>query len=154
MLADSPALLAGNVNHWFQKDDGKRRMVRSMDGVARAFVSDAFLRLDNEHVAEATFRALEAVKDNSDIEMLSCDVTDRRLYLKFAFPKVEGDVVVGDTVRSGVIVRNSEIGLGSFEVFPFMYRLVCLNGMVTMVKGSHGVRRAYGPPLPNSSHHT
>ena len=23
MLADSPALLAGNVNHWFQKDDGK-----------------------------------------------------------------------------------------------------------------------------------
>ena len=142
MRGDSHDLLMENVNHWLHKkpEEGEvRRMVRSMDGVARAFLSDVFLRLDNEHVAEATFRALEHVKA---IKMLSCEVTDRRLYLKFAFPQTQLDVAVGDAVQSGVLVQNSEIGLGSFDVYPFIYRLECLNGMTRMVKGK-GVKRRH-----------
>ncbi len=143
MLEDSPALLAGNVNHWLHKDGDAptRRMVRTLDGNARAFLSDHFLRLDNEHVAEATFKALEAI--SSELTVLSTEVTDRRLYLKFAFPRTELAVSVGDAVQSGVIVRNSETGLGSFEVYPFVYRLICENGMVRMVKSGDGYRRTH-----------
>lgn len=150
MREDSHALLLENVNHWLHKKpaDGEvRRMVRSMDGVARAFLSDVFLRLDNEHVAEATFRALDGI---DDLSMLSCEVTDQRLYLKFAFPRTQLDVAVGDAVQSGVIVRNSEIGLGSFDVFPFIYSLVCLNGMTRMVKGSGVKRRHVGKRIQES----
>jgi len=147
MRDDSPALLAGNVNHWLGKTPDKgecRRLVRSMDGKARAFLSDQYLRLDNEDVAETTFQVLENVPD---IEIGSCDITDKRLYIKALFPRTQADVKVGDAVQSGVVVTNSEIGLGAFNVDPFVHRLVCLNGMVVMVKGL-GVRRVHlGPRI-------
>jgi len=141
MKDDSPALLAGNVNHWLHKERDKdtRRMVRTMDGTARAFLSDRYLRLDNEHVAETSFRALQTVKD---INVVSCDVTDRKLYIKAVFPRTEGEVKVGDAVQSGVIIQNSEIGAGSFEVLPFWYRLWCLNGCASMIKAD-GLRRRH-----------
>ena len=40
------------------------------------------------------------------------------------------DVVPGDTVQGGVIISNSEVGLGAVSVQPLLYRLVCTNGMV------------------------
>lgn len=140
MREDSPALLAGNVNHWLHKEPEKketRRMVRTIDGKARAFLSDRYLRLDNEHVAETAFRALENVPD---ITIASCDVTDKSLYIKAVFPRTEGEVAVGDPVQAGVLITNSEIGAGAFQVLPLVYRLVCLNGMVRASKGN-GVRR-------------
>jgi len=145
MREDSPALLAGNVNHWLHKEDGKetRRMVRSMgtngQSVARAFLSDRYLRLDNEHVAESSLKALETV---DDINIVSCDVTDRKLYIKAVFPRTQADIKIGDSVQSGVFISNSEIGGGAFQVIPFWYRLWCLNGCANMIKGS-GMRRAH-----------
>ena len=139
MREDSPALLAENVNHWLHKDDGKetRRMVRSLDGTARAFLSDRYLRLDNEHIAETTFKALESV---DDLNIVSCEVTERKLYIKAIFPRTELEVKVGDAVQSGVLITNSEIGSGAFQVMPFWMRLWCLNGCASMVKGA-GVKR-------------
>ncbi len=37
---------------------------------------------------------------------------------------------VGDVVEAGIIISNSEIGMGSFVVRQFINRLVCTNGMV------------------------
>jgi hypothetical protein len=45
-------------------------------------------------------------------------------------PKIEGEVQEGDVVQSGVTITNSEIGNGSLIIQPFIYRLVCTNGMV------------------------
>ena len=36
----------------------------------------------------------------------------------------------GDIVQAGVIISNSEVGLGSVNIQPLIYRLVCSNGMV------------------------
>ena len=36
----------------------------------------------------------------------------------------------GDIVQAGVIISNSEVGLGSVSIQPLIYRLVCSNGMV------------------------
>lgn len=36
----------------------------------------------------------------------------------------------GDTVQAGVVISNSEVGLGSVNIQPLIYRLVCSNGMV------------------------
>ena len=43
---------------------------------------------------------------------------------------VQADVVPGDVVQAGVIISNSETGLGSVTIQPLIYRLVCSNGMV------------------------
>lgn len=149
MLDESPALLAGNVNHWFNvepEDKPKRRMVRTMDGKARAFLSDTFLRVDNEHIAEV---ALTVFQDIPDLTIESCDVTDRKLYIKATFPRTQKEVKVGDPVQSGVIVSNGEIGNGSAVVDPFVKRLICLNGMAA-VRRNRGFKRIHrGPKIEN-----
>jgi hypothetical protein len=149
MRDDSPALLAGNVNHWFHKepsDKPVRRMIRTMDDTARAFLSDHYLRIDNEQIAEV---ALTVFRDVPEINVVSCDVTDKKLYIKAVFPRTEREVKVGDPVQSGVVISNSEIGLGRQRVDPFWMRLWCLNGCASMVKGSGFSRIHRGSKIDN-----
>jgi hypothetical protein len=150
MMEDSPALLAGNVNHWLHKmpeeDKANRRMVRTMDGQARAFLSDHYLRVDHEHIAEVALQAFQAVPE---LDVVSCDVTDRKLYIKAVFPRTEQEVKVGDPVQSGVIVSNSEIGGGRSRVDPFWMRLWCLNGCSSMVKEKGYSRIHRGSKIEN-----
>ena len=51
-------------------------------------------------------------------------------YIKVVNPKLTGEVRVGDVVQAGVVISNSETGLGAVNVQPLVYRLACLNGMV------------------------
>jgi hypothetical protein len=142
MRDESPSLLAGNVNHWFNKKPEKgdnRRMVRTMYDTARAFLSDSYLRVDNEHIAEV---ALTAFQDIPDLSVVSCDVTDKKLYIKAVFPRTEREVKVGDAVQSGVVVSNGEIGNGYSRVDPFWLRLWCLNGCSSMVR-ENGYRKMH-----------
>ena len=125
MKADAPALLAGNVNHWFQKQP-ERRMVRTLDGKARAFLSDRYHRIDNERIADAVLPVL--VADGGHGAVVSCGITDAKLYLQALFPRLEGEVKTGDPVQGGVIIRNGEIGNGALDIRPMIYRLACSNG--------------------------
>ena len=63
-------------------------------------------------------------------EVVSSEVTENRLYLKIVNRRMEMAVVPGDIVQAGVMISNSEVGLGSVSVQPLVYRLVCTNGMV------------------------
>lgn len=120
-------LRAVNVNHWFKNEPAKR-MIRTLDGNARAFLSDRYRPLDNLDLAEAV---LPVLMDVPDMEVVSTQVTESRFYIKALFPRIEGEVKKGDPVQSGVVISNSEIGMGSLKVEPLVYRLVCLNGMIS-----------------------
>lgn len=126
MRHENPELLAQNVNSWFQKDP-KRRMVRTLDGVTRAFLSDRYRRIDNAEIASAV---LPIIADMPDAKIESCEVTDERMYIKVVNPRLTTEVVPGDIVQSGMMITNSEVGLGSMTIQPLIYRLVCKNGMV------------------------
>ncbi len=127
MRADAPDLLAGNVNHWF-RERPERRMVRTLDGKARAFLSDRYHRIDNERIAEAVLPVL--LEGGGHGAVVSCCVTDSKLYLQALFPRLEGEVRRGDPVQGGVIISNGEIGDGALDVRPMIYRLCCTNGMI------------------------
>lgn len=144
MRSEAPQLLATNVNHWF-KDQDEERMLRTMDGNARAFLSNRYHRIDNWNVTEAVLQAAHDMKaQGSDIELITCEVTERRLYMNFSFPKLEDAVDVGDPVRMGFSVTNSEIGGGALDVKPELFRLICTNGMVMNAAKNEGrMRRAH-----------
>jgi hypothetical protein len=125
MAASSPRLLAENVNHWFYNNPEKR-MIRTMDGNVRAFLSDSYRPLDNYELAQSILPILSDMK----AEVQSCEVTDNRMYLKCVTPRLTESVDVGDEVQAGICISNSEIGLGSLKVEPLIYRLICRNGMV------------------------
>lgn len=126
MRAENPDLLSTNVNSWFNETPSVR-MVRTLDGTARAFLSERYRRIDNYEIAEAV---LPIIAQIPDARVASCEVTEQRMYLKVVNPRLETEVSPGDVVQSGILITNSEVGLGSMAIQPLIYRLVCSNGMV------------------------
>lgn len=129
LLQQAPGLLVENTNHWLETTKEKR-MIRTLDGKARAFLSERYRPLDNYELLGAVLPVLHDQK----VEIMSCNVTENNLYLKVIFPDLVTDVPgskqVGDTIRMGFSMRNSETGHSSFAVEPFVDRLVCTNGMI------------------------
>lgn len=130
MQTQKPELLAENVNAWFG-DRTNSYMIRSMDygsgRVARALLSERYRRIDNMEIAAAV---LPFFARKEEYEVVSCEVTENRLYLKIVNHRLEMAVVPGDYVQAGVMISNSEVGLGAVSVQPLLYRLICTNGMV------------------------
>jgi len=126
MRSEYPELLATNINSWFERTPS-RRMLRTLDGTARAFLSDRYRRIDNFEVAETVLPILSGMKGSI---IKSCELTDSRMYLKVVNTMIEAEVKKGDVVQAGLLITNSEVGLGSVAVTPLVYRLVCSNGMI------------------------
>lgn len=127
MRADAPDLLATNVNAWFRKNPEKR-MIRTLGGDVRAFLSNRYNRIENEEIAEVV---LPILADIPDVRIVSAEITDRRMYIQALTPRLQGEVKKGDVVQAGVVISNSEVGHGSVSIAPMVYRLICLNGMIS-----------------------
>lgn len=142
MQAQKPALLAENVNTWFSDRDASY-MLRTMDGTARALLSDRYRRIDNMEVASTVLPLFAGV---AGMQVMSCEVTENRLFLKVVDTRREA-VCVGDAVQFGVVVSNSEVGLGAVSVQPLVYTLRCTNGLIVNSLGerkTHVGRAAKG----------
>lgn len=136
MMYENSDLLATNANSWFKKNPC-HRMVRTLDGNARAFLSDRYRRIDNIEILQAVLPIIGQI-ENARFE--SCELTDNRLYIKVVNPNLQSDIDVGDIVQAGVVISNSEIGNGSVCVQPLVFRLVCQNGMIvndTQLRKNH-----------------
>jgi hypothetical protein len=127
MMKDAPDLLAHNANHWLEKEP-KDVMIRTLFGKARAILSNKYQRIDNVDIATDILPILLDQAKNG-LEIASCEVTERKLYIKAVMHSLQREVKKGDIVEAGIWISNSEIGFGQFEVAPFIHRLVCLNGM-------------------------
>ncbi|NJM67881.1 MAG: DUF932 domain-containing protein [Acaryochloris sp. RU_4_1] len=135
-------LLAINVNRRLQRQGSRTHVLRTMGNTARAFLGGGYEIIDHDQVLEALYP--EIMKLGRDLELLSTDVTEQRLYIKLAFPKVEGEIRKGDIIRSGVTITNSETGEGGLNVYPSTFRLVCTNGMTRMEEGERRTIRHSG----------
>lgn len=131
MREERPDLLAHNLNTWIDHDPTPTRMVRTLDARARAWLSNSYRCLNNEDLAAYT---LPILKEHGAI-VRSSAITETRLYLKATLPtleaKVTGGLHVGDVIRGGVMMRNSDVGNGALEIAFFVERLRCLNGMIS-----------------------
>jgi len=134
MKVNAPGLFETNVRHWMMNEP-KARMIRGLTNpsgnmTGRGWMSDRFRRLDHIEIA----RTLLPEFDNlgTEVQFHQAAVTEQRLYIRALFPALERDVKeVGDTVRWGVEIKNSEIGAGSLTISGFMLVLICKNGMTT-----------------------
>ena len=106
MLTEHPDLLVTNVNAWFEREPTER-----MDHYER-FAS-----------------VLPVIGEIPDVQFVSCHITDNRMYIKAVDPHLTAEVAPGDTVKAGVVISNSEVGLGSVSVQPLIYRELDGNGI-------------------------
>lgn len=125
MAAEAPELLARNINHWLQQNN-ETRLVRTMDNSARAFLSHRYRIIDNIDVVEAVL----PIFAERGITTVSQEVTDSHIYLKAVNTRKTVEIKRGDKVQFGVVISNSEVGLGAVHVDPLVYTLACLNGAI------------------------
>jgi len=133
LIDDHRDLLLTNVNELFDREPALR-MVRTLDGRARAFLSNSFRRVDNEQILE---RTLPVIRGDFETTLLNTFVDENRLRLKCLFTGDSHEVDLGQTpngkddiVHAGFEMGNSEVGKGSFYIRGFIYRDMCLNGCV------------------------
>lgn len=135
MLTEAPELLSDNVKTWFDANPQKR-MVRTIGDSARAFVSDRYRTLDNYELSEALFPILA----EKEVEIVSADVTETKMYIKVVDPKLRGRVNWGeghnfgraadDEIIWGATISNSEVGAGSLQVSTMTLSSWCSNLMI------------------------
>lgn len=123
-----PGLRSVNANCWFANSE-KGRMIRTLDGKARAIVSDQYMRIDNFPVLDAIFPILSDANEKYGMQIVSHALSETRMYLQIVFPKKQGEVKVGDVVQAGVTIMNSEVGAGAYDISHWIRRLKCMNGM-------------------------
>jgi hypothetical protein len=127
MRAEQPQLLDANVDTWLHGEP-EQRMVRTLDGQARAFLSDRYRRLDNYDLLQQVFPILKALPE---ARFESVELTESKMYLKVVTPRVQCEIQPGDVVQAGVVVTNSETGQGSLSAQPLVFRLRCGNGLIS-----------------------
>ena len=127
---DSTAQIAGlrayNVNAWLSKDTDKH-LVRTLDGNVRGLLSDRFKPVDNYLILAS---ALPVLNEHPDLQVISSQLSDTRMYLQITFPRLQTEVTVGDVIQAGITLTNSEIGYGAVDVKSWVLRLRCKNGAV------------------------
>ena len=135
MLLETPNLLASNVNEWLSRSDDKR-MVRTLGNSVRAVLSDRYRPLDYDMILEAT---LPVLFQQGEMQIVSSEITERRMYLQVVSPRLTGEVKKGDIVQMGISISSSDVGLGALNIDPYLLRLICLNGAVlpTAMKKHH-----------------
>jgi hypothetical protein len=142
LLKCPPPLQAANLDHWQkQLSDRKRARVVISDGQIQAVTSPNFVPTPNARLFDTL---VERIGNGND-ELVQLDYFDHswdatRFALCHArashevqnsyFRGANPDSEVGDVVRAGVSLVNSLVNDTHLEVEPFVFRLVCTNGMV------------------------
>ena len=139
MLKEYPELLAHNVNSWLSRTQ-EVKLLRTLDGTARAILSNRYWCVDNLQLLQA---AVPVIGNMLGMSVVSCGLTETHMYVKIVSERLRGDVVPGDTIQYGVCITNSEVGMGAIAIQPLLYRLVCTNGMVVGEHLGTGGRRVH-----------
>jgi hypothetical protein len=128
-----PELLRTNVNTLWREEPSKR-LVRTLDGSTRAFLTDSYRRFDNVDLAEVVLPVLTEL----NLNIISAEITSRRLYIKAVDQSIEADVPTGkalgdgshtffDTVSPALQISNSEVGLGALSIEVGTLTKMCTN---------------------------
>ncbi len=149
LLTEDPELLAQNVNRWLHGRPSIRaeetteassvhvdtRLIRTLDGTVRAFLSDRYKPLENVDLFASVFPVIQA----QGLEVMSCEITERRLFLKVVHPNVtrelkkhgaafgDGGHTIVRVTAPAITISNSEVGCGALSVLAGYYDNWCSN---------------------------
>lgn len=104
-LGERPLLLRGKATH------------------LRAVLSGEYVAYDNRHVAET----VESLVRSDVIRVKSFVLEETHCYLKIVSDELY-EPVAG--LKAGIMIGNSEVGMGSVSVEPFVFRKACTNDLV------------------------
>jgi hypothetical protein len=118
-----PAEMKATVaNHDITRQNGNSYLLRGKAEWIRAFLSADYVACDNTQIAE-TVR--ELLKDA--VSLKSFVLEETHMFLKI----ISEEIVDRESgLRGGIMIGNSEVGLGSVSVEPFVFRKPCTNDLI------------------------
>lgn len=113
-------------------------LLRCQGEGVRAVLSDRYAPLDNAELLGILIPLLEG-----RFEVRSISLTPESFHLRLVDPRLCREVLPNDRLMVGVHVANSEVGKRAVTVDALVWRLVCLNGLVRLVRGKSLLRRRH-----------
>ena len=136
---EEPRLLDQNLNALLRRSNEKR-LIRTLGLQCRAVLSPSYRILDNYSFLGTVLPMLAQMPD---AKLNEAYLTETHLHISLVFQSAQGYVKPGDPVRYGIMLANSEVGMGSLSVWSFIHRLVCSNGLVVTEADGPSVRRVH-----------
>jgi hypothetical protein len=129
------------ANYWLRKGvqkDGEQWLLRARDHDLRAVLSERYSPLDNHTLLDELHTLLP-----SHYRVDWFGLSDESLHLRVVDPARYREVLPNDALTVGIHLANSEVGFRSVTVDALVYRLVCTNGLIRLVKGKSLMRQRH-----------
>ncbi len=98
-------------------------LLRGKGRYVRAFLSGGYVTYDNAQIAEVTENLLRS----GELRVKSFTLEETHCFLKVVS---EEPVDPTSGLKAGIMIGNSEVGLASLSVEPFVFRKACTNDLV------------------------
>src|SRR5215831_5384584 len=103
--------------------NGNSYFLRGKGDWIRAFLSAEYVAYNNSEIAQTA----ESLLRNGVLEVKSFVLEETHMFLKI----ISEDIVERDAgLKAGIIIGNSEVGMGSVSVEPFVFRKPCTNDLI------------------------
>ena len=116
-----------NLNFWL-KQTGKTAQIKIDNNVIIAVLPEKRVPLSNSKV-------VSEIAEKGTVGLTRYTFNERGLWLDYLTPDLALEPKVGDIIRVGVQVFNSDTTLNMLSVRGLLYRLWCLNGAVSEREG-------------------
>jgi hypothetical protein len=140
MATEAPALLASNLNHWFQAEPTTRLVRTHINGTQtlRAYLSDKYRPMDNDDLAAHVLPIIM----QAGWKIKSAQVTEKKLYIQAISEAMSAEIQQATEaggrgfqrthiIHPGVVISNSEVGAGRLNIESLLYDEFCTNGMIS-----------------------
>jgi hypothetical protein len=111
------------ANYDLGRQNGKSFLLRGKAGRIRAFLSAEYIAYNNTQIAETA----EALLRNAVLSVKSFVLEETHMFLKILSEDI-CDLESG--LKAGISIGNSEVGMGSVSVEPFVFRKPCTNDLI------------------------
>jgi len=118
-----PEMKATVANFDLQRLADRRFLLRGKADRIRAVLSAGYVAYDNANIVEVT----EGLLQNGDLGIKAFVLEATHCFLKVVSEEL---VDPASGLKAGIMIGNSEVGLGSVSVEPFVFRKACTNDLV------------------------
>lgn len=131
-----PCLQDRQATHWLQEPSQDRAsgpetwLLRNKLDTLREVLSQRYARMDNALLLDALAPVLD-----EQFQVADFSLTEDSLHLRVISPHHARDIRPNDRLLVGLHLANSEVGARAVTLDALVFRLVCANGLVRLVKG-------------------
>ena len=111
------------ANYDLSRQNGKSFLLRGKGQWVRAFLSDEYVAYNNSEIAET----VESLLAKPELTIRSFVLDETHMFIKIISEEI-WDVEAG--LKAGIMIGNSEVGMGSVSVEPFVFRKPCTNDLI------------------------